>query len=192
MERNRIEYWRKKRGLSGAQLARMIGTSQPTFFRIENGIVKLTVDWMRKLADALEISPVDLLPLALVADVTDELEPTPLSTNAEANGLMASKGLTAYVVKKSRVTRAGINDGDVVVADGSPPALSTLQNGAIVVVTITLPDEQPTLGLRQYIAPSLVMTNHDGRNTILDTTDDSIPVEVIGVVHRYAPTSAGK
>ena len=186
MERNRIEYWRKKRGLSGAELARMIGTSQPTYYRIENGIVKLTVDWMRKLAQALDVSPVDLLPLALVADTTNELEPTPLSNNATANEIMVEKGLTAYRVGKSRVTRKGVNDGDVVVADGSGPALATLQTGNLVIVSIRLPDEAPRLALRQFMEPSLICTNYDGRNTILDTQDDTIPVEIIGVVHKHA------
>lgn len=59
--KNRIQEIRKNQGLSGAQLAELIGTSQQQIQRLENGERKLSLDWMERIAKALKCEIRDLL-----------------------------------------------------------------------------------------------------------------------------------
>lgn len=60
---NRIKTWRKARGLSAQRLAEMVNTGRSTIVKLERGERRLTQDWMRRIAMALEIAPTQLLPL---------------------------------------------------------------------------------------------------------------------------------
>jgi len=59
--KNRIRHFRSLRHLRLRELAERVGTTPQTISRLETGNMTLSVDWMQKLADALEIHPADLL-----------------------------------------------------------------------------------------------------------------------------------
>ncbi len=59
---NRIGELRAQRRISQQDLAEQIGTSNQQISRLETGKGNLTQEWMRKIADALGVSPADLLP----------------------------------------------------------------------------------------------------------------------------------
>lgn len=58
---NRIKEWRKTRGLTLKQLAERIGTSNQQISHLENGRRRLSLEWMQRLAKALDCLPSDLL-----------------------------------------------------------------------------------------------------------------------------------
>ncbi len=58
---SRLRELRKAKGLSQARLAKLVGASQPDIARLERGGRRLTTDWMRRIAAALEVHPADLL-----------------------------------------------------------------------------------------------------------------------------------
>jgi transcriptional regulator with XRE-family HTH domain len=60
---NRIREWRLARGLSQDALADIVGCSKMQISGLERGKPKLDLEWMRRLADALAITPADLLPV---------------------------------------------------------------------------------------------------------------------------------
>ena len=69
---NRIRELRLKRGWSQEELATRVGCSKVQISGLERGRPRLDVDWMRRIADALGVFPVDLLgrddnPLQLTA-----------------------------------------------------------------------------------------------------------------------------
>jgi transcriptional regulator with XRE-family HTH domain len=68
---NRIREWRKARGLTQAQLADMVSTSNVQISDLENGNVALTQQWMVKLAGALDVLPGDLLPVSQASGALD-------------------------------------------------------------------------------------------------------------------------
>jgi transcriptional regulator with XRE-family HTH domain len=178
MESNRIKHWRKRRGLSGAEVARRIGHSQPNFYRLESGQQQLTVELMRKLAIALDISPIDLLPVAIAAGIDNELERAPISSHHGTNAVLASRGLQAFVVRSSKVTRAGIKPGDTIIADTSEAAVAAAKTGDLVILNVT----GDNLVLRQFVAPSLGTTNWEGANTVLDIADPELSAVIVGIV----------
>jgi len=58
---NRIRELRKARGLTLKRLAELVGTSNQQISHLEKGRRRLTLDWMERIAKALECHPSDLL-----------------------------------------------------------------------------------------------------------------------------------
>ena len=50
-----IKHWRKMRQMTQEDLAALVGISQPTLSRLENGEVPVTLETLSKCARALEI-----------------------------------------------------------------------------------------------------------------------------------------
>jgi transcriptional regulator with XRE-family HTH domain len=58
---NRIRELRKKAGLTQHQLGEKVGLHQTQIGNIENGARALTLEWSRRIADALGVKVADLL-----------------------------------------------------------------------------------------------------------------------------------
>jgi transcriptional regulator with XRE-family HTH domain len=58
---NRIRDFRLARGWSMEDLAVRAGTDRQRIYQLEHGFARLNEDWMRRLATAFEIAPVELL-----------------------------------------------------------------------------------------------------------------------------------
>lgn len=56
-----LRAFREARGLSQAQLAELVGTSQPQIGRLESGERKLTKEWAERLGPPLRVSPEALI-----------------------------------------------------------------------------------------------------------------------------------
>lgn len=63
MENNRIKAIRKERGLTQVELAEKLGVAQGTIQKLENDQIEFSTSWMRKISEALEVEPFELLPL---------------------------------------------------------------------------------------------------------------------------------
>ncbi len=72
---NRIAEWRHRRGLTLEQLAARTETTHQQVQRLEKGQRRLTVDWMQRLAMALDIAPAELLPLDQQPAIEAGVEP---------------------------------------------------------------------------------------------------------------------
>ncbi len=58
---NKIRHFRKQRGFTLAALGAAIGLTPQSISRIENEKMRLSTDWMERIAAALNVSPVDLI-----------------------------------------------------------------------------------------------------------------------------------
>ena len=59
---NRIKDIRKERGLTQAELASILGVNQSIVQKLETGATDLDLPWMKRLAKALNVTPLELLP----------------------------------------------------------------------------------------------------------------------------------
>ena len=59
--RNRIRHYRKRRGLTLAQVADLLGTTPQTVSRLETEAMTLSMDWLRRFADIFDVHVADLL-----------------------------------------------------------------------------------------------------------------------------------
>lgn len=59
--KNRLREFRKARGLTLEQVAEAVGTSHQQVQRLETGARRLTLEWLTRLAAAMEYEPADLI-----------------------------------------------------------------------------------------------------------------------------------
>ncbi len=69
---NRIREIRKQIGITQVELAKMLGITQGGIQKLEVGSRNLDIEWMRKIAKALDCKPYELLPLDMQPDITPE------------------------------------------------------------------------------------------------------------------------
>lgn len=62
---NRIKELREERGLSSRELAKRIGTSAPHMSRLENAQSPLSIEWILKIAAALDVNSHEIMDLPL-------------------------------------------------------------------------------------------------------------------------------
>lgn len=181
---NRIRIWRKKRGYSQAELANRLGMGQPSLQKYESGFHKLTVELMRQLAAELDISPMDLLPVAVAAELKDDVEPAPITSNSQIVAALAHKQLRSYRVLTTVMEASTIEPGHTIITDQSTDAISSVKMGQMVVVAAAdraAPEVRFTL-LRLFISRDMLATNRSSRNVVFGLNDDDVIAEIVGVV----------
>jgi transcriptional regulator with XRE-family HTH domain len=180
---NRIRHWREQRGLSQAELAKRIGTSQPNFYRLEAGDQRLTVEMMRKLAKALNISPLDLLSAAVCAGLAQDVEKAGTEGMAESVvRALAVKKLAPYKVLTPALERAGFAPGSTTIVDESKAAIAAVKTGDAVIADVReIGATESYCVLRQFIAPGMLTTNRSGANAVFDVASDDMIVTLRGI-----------
>jgi len=182
---NRIRFWREKRGLSQAALAERIGMTQANLSRLEKGDHKLTVELMLKLSHALDVEPVDLLPLAIVAGLANDVACDEIEAPHHVAAVLRQRQMRSFKVCTNAVESRGIKRGDSVVVDARPEAVDAIRDRDLVIAEVRdrgKPNGPSFLVLREFVAPALLTTNRPGQNHIFRLDDDSLDVRIIGVV----------
>lgn len=178
---HRIREARERLGLTQAQLGERMGVSEQQVARYERGDRRLTIQMMARFAATLNVTPAELVAgMPVGQEDQPELE---IATVDGVPGLMAAiatRGLKVYRVRRSLVTDAGIVDGQIITVDESDEAKATAKTGDIVVAGYQSSD---VMILRQYVAPSLLVTNMPGpHNDIIRLDDVSVRARILGVV----------
>jgi transcriptional regulator with XRE-family HTH domain len=182
---NRIREIREAAGLTQEQLAERVGTSGNHIWRLETGRSRLTQSWMTRLAEALACSPADLIANVVAAEVTSDVEL--LDGNDAIVRAIAMRGLRAYRVIQRSVINTGIAPGDVITVDESDHVAAHPRMGDIVLVEI---GPARSRVLRQFIPPTMLVTNRTGANLAIDLSDPSVTPRIVGVVLREPQLSS--
>jgi len=92
---NRIKEWRDKKGWSLQKLGDAAGATRQQIHKLENGHQQLNLKWMKQLAQALDCSPEDLLPLEDTAAVETSMANVDLS-RIITDGVVREKDLPVF------------------------------------------------------------------------------------------------
>lgn len=168
--------------MSQIELARRLGTVQQTVSNFEKGLQRLTVEWMGKFAKALECDPQELISIAALAGLEDDVEPLQGNGLGAIAAIAAAKKLRLFKVLKGAVAQAGIEPGAIIGVDESAEP----QNADIVLVSISNISEQNNQQshrmLFQFLKPGLLVTNRRGFNVVFSTDDPMVRIRILGVV----------
>lgn len=180
---NRIRQIRQSLGISAETLAIHVGTTAVQIRRLETGARKLTVDWMQKIATALNVTPADLLDSAALAELDDDVIPAQHRANGASRAL-ERRNIKLYEVVGTSITDSGIVPQARIAVDQDPQAIADRQTGQIVLCKIAprMEPEQSYLALRVWIAPNMVVTNRPGSNLATKLDDPTLAVEIVGVI----------
>ena len=173
---NRIREYREAAGLTQERLAEVLGTANNTIWRLETGRTRLTLWWMERLAKALGCKAGDLITNVTLSE--RGVEPV---DDCPIGAVIARRGLRVYRVTETSVASAGYGPGTTIVVDETEHAAAHPQNGDIVLVEI---GEERTRVLRQFVRPSMVITNRRGANVVNNPDDPTVRPRIVGVVLR--------
>jgi transcriptional regulator with XRE-family HTH domain len=185
---NRIQELRERKGWSQAELAKRVGTSQPQIDRLEKGTRRLTEDWMRRVAKALDVRATELLELATAAELENDVETYLPDASLEMARPLSARNLSYYRIIGRSLERADMPPGRIILVDGSAEAIKARKNGDVLLIEVRIRDGGRSSGvvrvLRQYLAPALATTNHSGVNVSfsLDRTGTHFDAKVAGVM----------
>lgn len=180
---NRIREIREQKGISQSALADLCNTTQPTIQRLESGDRKLTEFWMRAIAKALDVRPVDLIEAMNAAEIEDDIAPD-VDGDADILRPLAAMGLAAYRVLTDCVALTGIQKGDRIVVDATLASISSPKIGSVVVADVERPSGDYARILRQFIPPALIVSNRPGQNVVMSLDDPSMKIRITGIVRR--------
>lgn len=163
---NRIRELREASRISSYELAERVGTTQSQISRLETGERRLTEDWMRRIARALNVAPSDLIATATMAEFNEDIEPYRHAERPESDIALQRLGLAFFRVTSDVVELAGIHAGRVILIDMRPAAVAAVRTGDIVVAQVYAKADLLTARtvVRQFVAPSLLTTNRRGNN----------------------------
>lgn len=98
---NRIREIRKEKGLTQQQLAEKLGCLQSVVQKVESGTVDLDLKWMRRLSEALEVSPLEFLPDEFITrDEIDILQTVRKKTNYQDSQIQEKDKKNLYKSKQ--------------------------------------------------------------------------------------------
>lgn len=170
----------------------MVGTSRQQIARLENGDRRLTVGWMQRVAKALGVDPADLIATAVVAELVADVEPIRHESLDSHIRLLVGRGIGFYRVLRDTVSQAGLAAGQKISVDQSATAIANVATGDLVIVQMSDPNRPktpPVLGLRQFVAPCLLITNRPGQNLSVNMQSNELSLLIVGVV--ICDTNAG-
>lgn len=181
---NRIREIRTHLGLTQEQLADRMGVSRRQVGFLETGERGLDLKWMGKVAKALGVAPQDLIIGEAMVIQEGDVEPIPHETMGAVGDALAAKNLWLYKVTTDAVSGSGININETITVEQTAEAIARMQTGDIALCRLKAGSEDERLILRVYIQVHLFTTNRRSSNVGLRRDDESLGLEVLGVVVR--------
>lgn len=179
---NCIRELREARGMTLEELATLVGTTEAQLSRLETGERQLTEVWMRRIAPRLGVEPADLLEIAAFIDIQDEVEPADKGMSPALSGALNSRDLAFLRLSTNQLEAAGYAKGKEVVFLCDEEAVKSIKTGDVVLVRLTRKSDNTSVRIvRQFVAPSTLITNRKGRNVAIDLDERRFSVEIMGL-----------
>jgi hypothetical protein len=143
---------------------------------------------MQQIAAVLGVTMSDIVasPTQLMTG-KDEVEPIPIASIEPHIRHLAARGFRFYRVLADSVTALAIPQGATISVEESLDAIQRVQSLDVVLVEFSrAPSRPPVRVLRQFVAPSLLITNRIGHNVVIDMMSASIKCDIVGIVLRGA------
>jgi putative transcriptional regulator len=160
---NRIRELREARGWSMRELAQRTNSSASTVNDLEKGRTQITMAWLERLAKAFDIPPEEIAGFSGHGSSFDDDVEAITDDAPEVSHIRAKENQTLYRVTSSALNQVGIFPNSIIVVDTSPQLRAKLQTGDMIVGDYAEGKMERKV-MRQFIAPSLLITNSDAHN----------------------------
>ena len=132
---NRIEKIAGEKGISGAELARRVGTDRSTITRYFKGTRKISMEELPKFAEVLEVDIVELLfgtKIKNISTINEERIAIPvLGKIACGEPILAEENIEKYIYKSAD----SLPSGEIFALEAKGDSMEpTIPNGAIVIL----------------------------------------------------------
>lgn len=176
----RIEKIAEEKGISGAELARRMGTDRSTITRYYKGIRKISMEEIPKFAEVLEVDVIELLfgpDIKNINIVNEEKVAVPiLGKIACGEPILAKENIENYIYKPAD----SLPSGDVFALQAKGDSMEpTIPNGAIVLIRAQPDVENGEIGA--------VLVNGDEETTLKRVKKQGDTVFLMPDNSKYAP-----
>lgn len=138
-------------------LGELVGTTKSNVNKWEKGVNQIKITWLEKLSEVFNVPIQDIIdtPGNSLSSFEEDAEPY---TPEQAEEPQLSETEFLYTAKTGVLDQIGIVPGTTIILDMAPDALKNLLSEDIVIAQIYEGMSARTV-LRQFIAPSLLITN---------------------------------
>jgi transcriptional regulator with XRE-family HTH domain len=195
MTQNRIRQLRQEKGLTVEVLAERLGISHGHLSRIERQARGLSIELAREVAKAMNVTVAEVLGIDTQANGqarADERlceDAVPFVPSASTPTIPTYPGNVApWVMKTDALDKVGMPAGTIVFVDTSAEAVDNVRPLQCVIAHI-YDDKEMTRAVtvaRQFVPPSLLITNSSMRNAMpldLDKSEAIIKGVIVGHYH---------
>ena len=187
--KNRIKELREARGWSMEELGRRVGIGKSGVNKWEKGVNQIKMDKLQKLAEIFEVPIYEIIDVSgnTVGSFEEDAEPYVAENRNERIDLGNAEFL--YTAKTIVLDQIGIVPGTTLVVNMGNDAMEHLQSEDIVLAQLYDGMSAKTV-LRQFIAPSLLITNSssDNQPTINLRNEDAVIKGVVTSWHSHLRT----
>lgn len=196
IRKNRVRELREAAGMTVADLAEKVKISQPYLTRIEGLKRGLSVALAERIAAALKRKTPEVLgldgtnPVGMpFVGMNEDAEPyVPQPNDLLADFVGKRRNVSLYRLKTNVLDLMDLHEGDIVFLDISAEAVENVAPMQAVLAQVYDPGDllKGHTILRQFIPPSLLITNSSGRNQVpLNLQSDPVVIQgVIVDLHR--------
>ena len=194
---NRIRELRNRKGMTAEELAARADISQPYLTRLESGKRGkrgLTEETARKIAAALDADVAEVLGIATgnsVAAASTAFREDAAPYDAQDDELLRAyvkkrPNVTTFKIKTNALSRLDIHAGDVVFIDMSAEAVENVEPlKPVIAQHYRLNALKAVTIVRQFVPPSLLITNSHGKNEAsLDLDNDPVAIKGVIIAHH--------
>ena len=163
------------------ELADRANSSASTINGLEKGKTQINVAWLKRLSEVFGVPPEEILGIesAPARQLSEDAAQYDQSSGG-ARQIKLEDTQFLYEARTPVLDQIGITPGMILVVDMSPDAVGALRQGDVVIAQAYDGMSAITI-LRQFIEPSLLITNSSVRNLpIINTRQDDAAVK--GVV----------
>lgn len=136
---NRIRELREAAGIDQADLAARLGTSAQHVGRHERGERRLTIQWVQRYAQALDVTASEIIGVPELALASNDVEPAAIDGFPELSSVsatLASRQIRLYRVVRSLIPDSGIAAGTIITVDESETARAAIATGDVVLASL--------------------------------------------------------
>ncbi len=178
---SKLRQIRERRGWSQSQLAERVNTTQVQIGRLEKGDRRLTVEWLQRLAQALDCKPIDLMDNGLAEE--EARYEAPPDGERVMRALIPTRFENCFWLRAGNdaLNLRGIVAGDFLICE----RIVEPQEGDLVVVTVETPDARAHTMLREMADGLFRPVSTNTVHRILQWDPDDPHVGVLGrIIYR--------
>ena len=186
---NRIKELRDKRGWTMRTLAARMNTTSSTINKLEKGLTRLNIEWMKRFAEVFNVHPDQIVEFSLT--IQEETRDNASLYDAEIEELNLSETQLLYLVGKPALDQRGIDPGMILIVETSPKRVAKMHSGDVVIAEHS-GDMGITILLRQFIPPNLLITNSsEFHASIISTNQHDVTIKgvAVGAYRRFGSLS---
>lgn len=160
-------------------LAEKVNSSASTINSLEKGLTRLNVEWAERLASVFGVEPNEMMGFS--TQTTPGLAEDAVAYERELQHIRLSSTQFPYKVKSQALNQIGVFPDQIVVVDMSVEAMKKLKGNDIVIAQLYSEAGATTI-LRQFVEPSLLITNSSVENAaIINTRTEDVTIKGIVV-----------